>query len=124
MFTFVWFIFGLIAGAGFLAYARLRGARHEIWTCANGLLIAALIYVVFALVWGKDVMAGAIDVTTNHIETPEEVAGTIRNALEYVAPEKLFPCTTCGMVPLAKDVARGKLNALAEGAALVRAELN
>ena len=75
------------------------------------------------LLQGKDVMAGAIDVTTNHIETPEEVAETIRKALEYVAPEKLFPATNCGMVPLARDVARGKLRALAGGAALVRDEL-
>ena len=71
-----------------------------------------------------DLDRGAIDVSGNRVETPEEVAETIRRALRYVAPEKLFPCTTCGMVPLAKDVARGKLNALAEGAALVRAELN
>ena len=51
--TIVWFILGLLAGAVFLAYARMRGVRHEVWTCAAGLLIAALIYVVFALVWGN-----------------------------------------------------------------------
>jgi len=47
----------------------------------------------------------------------------IREALDHVAPERLYPCTNCGMVPLPGDVARGKLRALAAGAALVRSEL-
>jgi 5-methyltetrahydropteroyltriglutamate--homocysteine methyltransferase len=72
---------------------------------------------------GKDVMVGAIDVATEKIETPQEVARTIRAALKFVAPHKLFPCTNCGMVPLPRAVALGKLHALADGAKLVRAEL-
>ncbi len=72
---------------------------------------------------GKDVLAGAIDVASNAIETPEEVAATIRDVLAYVAPEKLFPCTNCGLAPMSSDVAYGKLAALAAGAALVRKEL-
>lgn len=76
------------------------------------------------LLKGKDVLVGAIDVTTNHIETPEEVADTIRKALVYVAPEHLYPCTNCGMVPLTREVALGKLKALGAGAALVRVELS
>lgn len=72
------------------------------------------------LLRGKDVLVGAIDVTTDHIETAEEVAATLRKALQYVAPENLYPCTNCGMVPLARSVAEGKLKALAAGAALVR----
>jgi 5-methyltetrahydropteroyltriglutamate--homocysteine methyltransferase len=72
---------------------------------------------------GKDVMVGAIDVATEKIETPREVARTIRAALKFVAPHKLFPCTNCGMVPLPRAVALGKLHALADGAAIVRAEL-
>ena len=76
-----------------------------------------------ALLKGKDVMVGAIDVATDKIETPAEVARTIRAALKFVAPDKLFPCTHCGMVPLPRAVALGKLKALAAGAALVRAEL-
>jgi 5-methyltetrahydropteroyltriglutamate--homocysteine methyltransferase len=72
---------------------------------------------------GKDVLVGAIDVTTEHVETPDEVARTIRAALAYVAPERLYPCTNCGMVPLPRAVARGKLHALAAGAAIVRREL-
>ncbi|MFC3032470.1 methionine synthase [Pseudoalteromonas fenneropenaei] len=75
------------------------------------------------LVRGKKVMVGAIDVASNSIETPEEVAATLRKALQYVDADKLYPCTNCGMAPLARDVARGKLNALRAGAAIVRAEL-
>jgi 5-methyltetrahydropteroyltriglutamate--homocysteine methyltransferase len=76
------------------------------------------------LLKGKDVLVGAIDVTTDQVETPEEVAATLRQALAYVAPENLYPCTNCGMVPLARDIALGKLKALAAGAAIVRKELN
>ena len=60
---------------------------------------------------------------TDDVETPEEVAGTIRAALEYVPAERLFPCTNCGMVPLSRPVAQAKLRALADGAAIVRHEL-
>ncbi len=75
------------------------------------------------LLKGKDVMVGAIDVATEKVETPADVARTIRAALKFVAPDKLYPCTNCGMVPLPRAVALGKLKALAAGAALVRAEL-
>jgi len=75
------------------------------------------------LLKGKDVLVGAIDVTTDKIETPEEVAATLEKALAYVQPEKLFPCTNCGMVPLAREVAVEKLKALSAGAALVRQSL-
>jgi 5-methyltetrahydropteroyltriglutamate--homocysteine methyltransferase len=75
------------------------------------------------LLRGKDILVGAIDVASDAIETPEQVAQTLRRALAYVAPEKLYPCTNCGMVPLAREVARDKLKALAAGAALVRNEL-
>ncbi len=75
------------------------------------------------LLKGKDVLVGAIDVATERIETPEEVARTIRAALEFVAPDRLYPCTNCGMVPLPRAVALGKLKALAAGARIVRKEL-
>jgi len=87
--------------------------------CANSHVPIELL----ALLKGKDVLVGAIDVATDAIETPEQVAATIRAALEFVAPDKLYPCTNCGMVPLSREVARGKLHALAAGAALVRSEL-
>lgn len=76
-----------------------------------------------ALLKGKDVLAGAIDVASDHIETAEEVAATIRAALTFVDAEKLFPCTNCGMAPMSQAVAYGKLAALSAGAALVRKEL-
>lgn len=75
------------------------------------------------LVRGKKVMVGAIDVASNKIETPEEVAETLRKALQYVDADKLYPCTNCGMAPLSRQVARGKLQALSQGAAIVRQEL-
>lgn len=75
------------------------------------------------LIRGKKVMVGAIDVATNAIETPEEVADTLRKALQFVDADKLYPSTNCGMTPLSRDVARGKLSALSAGAAIVRGEL-
>ena len=72
---------------------------------------------------GKEVMVGAIDVSSNRIETPEEVAAVLRKALRWVKPHRLIGCTNCGMVPLPRAVARGKLAALGAGAAIVRAEL-
>ena len=86
--------------------------------CANSHVPIELI----GLLEGKDVLVGAIDVATDRVETAEDVAATLRSALRHVPAERLFPCTNCGMVPLARDVARGKLRALAAGAALVRAE--
>jgi 5-methyltetrahydropteroyltriglutamate--homocysteine methyltransferase len=75
------------------------------------------------LLEGKDVLVGAIDVATIAVETPEHVASTIRAALAFVPPERLYACTNCGMVPLPREVARAKLRALAAGAALVRVSL-
>jgi 5-methyltetrahydropteroyltriglutamate--homocysteine methyltransferase len=75
------------------------------------------------LLRSKDVMVGVIDVASNVVETSQQVAETIRKAMDYVPVEHIIPCTNCGMVPLPRDLARGKLRALAAGAALVRAEL-
>ena len=75
------------------------------------------------LIRGKKVMVGAIDVASDTIETPEEVANTLRKALKFVDADKLYPCTNCGMAPLSRRVANGKLSALAAGAAIVRGEL-
>jgi 5-methyltetrahydropteroyltriglutamate--homocysteine methyltransferase len=72
---------------------------------------------------GKDVMVGVIDVGTEEVETPETVADRIRRVLPYVPAERLFPCTDCGLVPRSREATRGKLGALAAGAALVREEL-
>jgi len=87
--------------------------------CANSHVPIDLI----ALLEGKDVLVGAIDVATTRVESAEDVARVIRSALKFVPKERLFPCTNCGMVPLHRDVAAGKLAALGAGAALVRREL-
>jgi 5-methyltetrahydropteroyltriglutamate--homocysteine methyltransferase len=76
-----------------------------------------------ALLRGKDVLVGAIDVANEAVESSKDVAATIRAALKFVPAEKLYPCTNCGMVPLAREVAVGKLRALAAGAALARREI-
>ncbi|MDW7602426.1 methionine synthase [Stenotrophomonas maltophilia] len=76
------------------------------------------------LVRGKKVMVGAIDVASSTVETPEDVANTLRRALQFVDADKLYPSTNCGMAPLARDVARGKLRALSAGARIVREELS
>ena len=75
---------------------------------------------VLKLLDGKDVLVGVIDVATDRIESAEEIAGVIGEALEYVAKEKIFACTNCGMAPMRRDVAVKKLEALARGAALAR----
>jgi 5-methyltetrahydropteroyltriglutamate--homocysteine methyltransferase len=67
---------------------------------------------------GKDVMVGVIDVASDEVETPEEVADTIGRALQFVPKERLIPCTNCGMAPMDRDIAVRKLQALAEGAAI------
>lgn len=76
-----------------------------------------------ALLAGKDVMVGVIDVASDEVETPAQVADTIGMALQYVPKHRLFPCTNCGMAPMHRDIALAKLKALAEGAALARQRL-
>jgi 5-methyltetrahydropteroyltriglutamate--homocysteine methyltransferase len=73
-----------------------------------------------ALLAGKDVMVGVIDVASDEVETPEQVADTIGQALQYVPKHRLFPCTNCGMAPMNRDIALAKLKALADGVVLAR----
>ncbi len=75
---------------------------------------------VLKLLDGKDVLIGAIDVATDKIETPEEVAAVIGQAMNYVPKEKIVACTNCGMAPMRRDIAEKKLQALGKGAALAR----
>jgi 5-methyltetrahydropteroyltriglutamate--homocysteine methyltransferase len=77
---------------------------------------------VLALLDGKDVLVGAIDVATDTVETPQQVAGVIARAADYVPKEKIIPCTNCGMAPMRRDIAARKLEALAQGAALARSK--
>jgi 5-methyltetrahydropteroyltriglutamate--homocysteine methyltransferase len=76
-----------------------------------------------ALLAGKDVMVGVIDVASDTVETPEEVADIIGRALQHVPRERLIACTNCGLAPMSRAVAEAKLRALAEGAALARRRL-
>jgi 5-methyltetrahydropteroyltriglutamate--homocysteine methyltransferase len=72
------------------------------------------------LLKGKEVLVGVIDVATDKVETPEEVADTIGRALQFVPKGKLVACTNCGMAPMRREIALAKLRALAAGAALAR----
>jgi 5-methyltetrahydropteroyltriglutamate--homocysteine methyltransferase len=71
----------------------------------------------------KQVMVGVIDLSTNEIESAEQVAARIRAALKHVAAERLVLAPDCGMKYLTRDIAFGKLKALSAGAALVRREV-
>ena len=73
-----------------------------------------------ALLKGKDVMVGVIDVASDTIESPEEVADTIGRALQFVPREHLIACTNCGLAPMSRAVALAKLQALGAGTALAR----
>ncbi len=73
--------------------------------------------------WDKDFAAGVIDVKSTITETADEVAERIRQCLEYVPAERLGLTTDCGLVMLQRMTAQSKLRALADGAAIVRAEL-
>ena len=72
---------------------------------------------------GKKVMLGVLDLGTDDIETPAQVAERIRAGLKYLKPQNLIPAPDCGMKYMPRAVAFGKLKALAEGAAIVRAEI-
>ncbi|MCU4412790.1 methionine synthase [Acinetobacter sp. WU_MDCI_Axc73] len=104
------------------AFPKLQQSKIDIISleCHNSRVPMDLI----ELIRGKKVMVGAIDVATNTIETPEEVADTLRKALQFVDADKLYPSTNCGMTPLARNVARGKLQALSAGAEIIRKELS
>ena len=99
-----------------LAASRLDEVSLE---CANSRVPIELL----GLLGSKTVHLGAIDVATEHVETAQEVAATIRRAFAQVPPERLQPSTNCGMAPLDRTLAFKKLDALVAGAALVRREL-
>ena len=98
--------------------ARSSIDQVSVETAASGVDVSVL-----AALEGKDVLLGVIDVGTEAVETPALIAERIRRALPYVRPERLFPCTDCGLVPRGRDAASGKLRALAQGAAIVRKEI-
>jgi 5-methyltetrahydropteroyltriglutamate--homocysteine methyltransferase len=94
-----------------LAASRIDQISLE---CANSRVPDHLL----GLLQGKDVMVGVIDVASDTVETPEQVADTIGRALRYVPADRLFPCTNCGMAPMDRDIAAAKLRALVAGARL------
>ena len=71
----------------------------------------------------KEIMVGAIDVATNRVETPEDVAAVLRSAMKYAGAERIYPCSNCGLAPLSRNVAAEKLKSLASGAGLLRKEI-
>jgi 5-methyltetrahydropteroyltriglutamate--homocysteine methyltransferase len=68
----------------------------------------------------KDVLVGVIDVASDRVETPEEIADLIAEAMKHVGKGRIRPCTNCGMAPMNREVAVAKLEALGAGAALAR----
>ena len=74
---------------------------------------------VLDLLGDKSVQAGVIDVATDRVESPEEVAATIERVAEHMPLDRVVASTNCGMVPLSRAVARPKMAVLAQGAALV-----
>ncbi len=71
----------------------------------------------------KEILVGVINVASQEIETPEAVVATMREAMKYADAERLQCCTNCGLAPLPRAVAAGKLQALGAGAALLRASM-
>jgi 5-methyltetrahydropteroyltriglutamate--homocysteine methyltransferase len=96
-----------------LAKSRIDQVSVE---CAHSHVPTSLL----ALLEGKDVLVGVIDVATDKVETPEEVAAVIAEAMQHVPKERIQPCTNCGMAPMDRAVAMRKLEALGAGARLAR----
>ena len=99
----------------FPAIAR-SSIRQVSLECRNSRVPMGLI----GLLEGKDVLVGAIDVASDAVETPEEVAAVAAEAIKHVPAERIQLCTNCGMAPMRRDIAYAKLGALAQGAALAR----
>ena len=97
--------------------ALAKSSIHQVsLECANSHVPMDLM----ALLEGKEVMVGVIDVASDVVETPEEVADTIGRALQFVPKMKLTACTNCGMAPMDRSIATRKLYALAQGAEIAR----
>ena len=96
-----------------LAKSRIGQVSVE---CRNARVPMSLL----KLLDGKDVQVGVIDVATDEVETPDQVAAVIGEAMKYVAREKIIAGTNCGMAPMRWDIAFAKLAALGRGAELAR----
>jgi 5-methyltetrahydropteroyltriglutamate--homocysteine methyltransferase len=71
----------------------------------------------------KGVQVGVLDIRTNAIERPQQIVDRIKKVVAHVSPDKVTLSTDCGMKPLARMVAKMKLKALTEAAAMVRSEV-
>jgi 5-methyltetrahydropteroyltriglutamate--homocysteine methyltransferase len=96
-----------------LAASRIEQVSIE---CRNAKVPVSLL----ALLKGKDVLLGVIDVASDRVETAEDVVATIEQAVKHVPKERIVLCTNCGMAPMNFEVAAAKLEALGKGAALAR----
>jgi 5-methyltetrahydropteroyltriglutamate--homocysteine methyltransferase len=96
-----------------LAKSRIDAVSVE---CIHSKVPASLL----KLLGGKDVMLGVIDVASDAVETPDEVAGVIAEAMKFVPKDRILPCTNCGLAPMDRAVALAKLEALGAGARLAR----
>ncbi|MFN3658093.1 MAG: methionine synthase [Pseudolabrys sp.] len=96
-----------------LARSRVKQVSLE---CINSRVPVNLL----SLLEGKDVLLGVIDVASDTVETPEQVADVIGGAMKFVPKERILACTNCGMAPMRRDIAEAKLKALGAGAALAR----
>ena len=96
-----------------LARSRINQVSVE---CRNSKVPLALL----GLLAGKDILVGAIDVASDAVETPEDVASVVAEVIKHVPKERIQRCTNCGMAPMRRDIAYAKLAALAKGAALAR----
>jgi 5-methyltetrahydropteroyltriglutamate--homocysteine methyltransferase len=96
-----------------LAASRIDQVSVE---CINSKVPVELL----SLLKGKEVAIGVIDVATDTVETPEDVAATVERAMRHVPKDKLVLSTNCGMAPMRRDIAAAKLVALGKGAALAR----
>jgi 5-methyltetrahydropteroyltriglutamate--homocysteine methyltransferase len=73
-----------------------------------------------ALLKGKVLQAGVIDVASDEVESADDVAKVIEEAMKYVPKENIIATTNCGMAPMRREIAEAKLKALGEGAKLAR----
>jgi 5-methyltetrahydropteroyltriglutamate--homocysteine methyltransferase len=100
--------------------ALAASSIHQISVeCRNAKVPLSLL----SLLKGKDVLVGVIDVATDEVETPEQVAETIAAVMQHVPKERIVACTNCGMAPMRRGIAEAKLVALGRGAALARKQL-
>jgi 5-methyltetrahydropteroyltriglutamate--homocysteine methyltransferase len=106
---------------GYSFLPELAGSRADqvsIETAQSGLDCSVL-----SALDGKTIILGVLDLNDHTVETPDQVAEQVRRALPYVPAERLVLAPDCGMKYLPRASAFGKLRAMTEAAAQLRAEL-